>query len=95
MFTDGIIKPRRFILRKLNIECRRLSYNVAEVLKDFWVIAPIYAYNQSAQPYLYEHYQNFKDYIPSFGISFSTLEAIRSGKINPILLQNQGMSLLI
>ncbi|RYE27213.1 MAG: hypothetical protein EOP48_34605 [Sphingobacteriales bacterium] len=68
------------ILCKLQVKSGVSSFcksrDPAENLKNFWVVAPIYSYQQNKQMHWYRLHDEFRSYMESFGISFCTLELI-------------------
>ena len=82
--------PSNPFLCRLKLDSRCYSYEVAEYVDKFWIIAPIYAYYQSLQPVMYRHHLNFKAYMESFGLKFCNLEAIRPEKNQKYLVTKPG-----
>jgi len=84
--TLTVKNPSSSILCNLNLESHCNSYQVAEVLKYFWVICPIYAPYQSVIKIRYQLHNDYASYIQSFGVPFSTAEAIRKDRHQTYLL---------
>ena len=77
-------------LCKLGIESHCYSNQIAEVLKYFWVIAPIYSFYQGSVKQMYSLHKDFQGYIESIGLSFCTIEAIREDRGQKYLMTRPG-----
>ena len=78
------------ILCKINVRNHCKMTHVAEVIDRFWIIAPIYSYDQGKQASLYELHENFRSYMESFGLSFCTIEALREGSHQNYIITKPG-----
>ena len=70
---------RLSFLCRLNVNKYCRTRYVAEMIDKFWIIAPIYSYDQPKQLSYYRLHDNFKGYIESIGLPFCTIEAIQVG----------------
>jgi len=84
--TLPVKNPSSSLLCNIGLQAHCNSYQVAEVLQSFWVICPIYAPYQSRIKIRYQLHENYANYIQSFGIPFSTAEAIRKDRHQTYLL---------
>jgi len=90
VWSDKLRNPKNSFLCSLNIDGHCQMQQVAEVIEGLWVVCPIYASYQSLIMFRYNLHENYKYYIQSFGISFSTIEAIRFDRDQKYLLTKPG-----